>query len=287
MALFNLGAFIHALNIYNLTKGNAPEELYVDQNAEQNTQMQVNCLKSQHNAEMLYLETQQKQRKAEVDDTNNACRSLAYFIADRLALHHAVLEVERGWEMGAIVSIACVKASELREKAFRRLIDDKWEVEAALDGLKSNFRNDKEGIPASMQALQISRHHAAPNPAIATAALEPGVANTPGKELIGLIGLAVDADRNGLAQAADHIEKCWAAGGDIKTTFAEAADIRRQAYCDHMEENCIEGGQASAMFSSLTQDASLASSDWEHRLVRSLPLSRRKTSYYFVQSDFY
>lgn len=284
MALFNLGAFIHGLNIYNLTKGNVIEEPQGDPNAVQNMVAQMNYLRSQHNSEMEYLDRMEMQAKIDAAGISNALRSLTAHMADRLALHRTLLDIERCWERGDIVSICCVKSNENRGVLTRKLIEHQWDAKEALEAVMTSFRADDDAVFASMQTLQISRHHSAPSPP-ADDAPNAGAIQKP--YILGVLGLAIDAERHGLAKAADHIEQSWAKGADIKASYAEAASIRRQAYHSYMQQHCCESWHITSHFSMLANNADQPMAAWEDALVKKTPLSDRKTSFFFVQNNFY
>ena len=294
MAFFDGEIFNRALSIYNAARGNAPEEPIHDPNAVQSMVAQMNALRSENNREwdrherqMKELRESRKRQKEGVGKLVEVTSVLAHYAADRNAIHQVLLEMEKSWERGSILSIACVSAAENRKKTFANTIATAWQMDGLLEPLFSNFNDTPQGVACLMEGLPVSRHFSPPSllPKTVSEKTDPESLQLAKEVATGILLQALKADRLALQKAADLVERSWASGGELKATYQEAAELRRQVFKAEMEGVIFTPWSAIHHAHGCAAELQRTPEDWTMELVDQLPLSNRKESFFFVQKE--
>ena len=195
--------------------------------------------------------------------------------------------MEVAWERGDNLAITCMRASEGRKAAFAKILATPAHMHELVDPLHAQCSDTPEGLLRQMETLQVSRHFQAPQwlPKMGPKKNPYDTVLCNDEVATGLLLQGLMADRLALLKATDAIEKAWVAGSDPQTAYREAAEVRRAAVKEKIDEIDFQPWAAVYYGRGCAPELKRTPRDWEAALVDKYPLSPRPTAYFFVQKE--
>ncbi len=134
--MFDLKWFAHGLNIFNLTKGNAPEETFAnDTVTPQIVQAHAQQRASAREIEEYDHDTESGQREKRLVD--RVIESGAHIYVDRLALMRSLNYIEKRWRDGASCDEVFSEVDEFRVIEYDKIVRDKAHMHKVVAWIRS------------------------------------------------------------------------------------------------------------------------------------------------------
>lgn len=121
--MFDLKSFVHGLNIFNASKGSAPEEVFMPDNLPQQI-AEAGAQRRYSNAAYAAEEEANRARNAEKRERRRVVAVGAMVGADRLALLRTLSFIEKRWREGAERDQVFKEAERVRQAEFDEAVAD-------------------------------------------------------------------------------------------------------------------------------------------------------------------
>lgn len=122
--MFDLKWFAHGLNVFNLTKGNAPEETFAN-DAITPQIVQAHAQQRQAARQIEEHDDYEARSRHEVTMRDRILKTSAHFAADRVALRRTLQFIEERWRDGVQVDEVFSAAEQFRLDEYEKLSGNK------------------------------------------------------------------------------------------------------------------------------------------------------------------
>lgn len=146
--------FIHGLNIFNLTKGQAPDEINtIDYTPTNIANARLDAINRNANQDM-FEELVEEASKAK-RERRQVMTAAVRVVADRKALHETYNFIHEKLDRGVPYKEAFAQADEYRQKRYQQLLIEKAQIyDGALTAL-SNLAGDAQKIDQCLMEMKI------------------------------------------------------------------------------------------------------------------------------------
>jgi len=151
--------FAHGLNIFNLTKGNPPEEVFLPDDLPQKI-AEAGGQRRYKNAAYAAEDEANRKRAVEKRERRRISAVAGMVAADRLALHRTIAFIEDRWRAGGEVNQTFREAEKVRKEEFDKIAQDPQMAEkfrVALEDMPDNINEGRRVLVDSKPVLNRSR----------------------------------------------------------------------------------------------------------------------------------